>query len=87
MQLFLNGNIKMTTPAEIAVTVRTARRALKLRQAELAAAAGVGVRFLIELEAGKPTAQLGKTLAVLNALGLDCNLVSRYQNTSYAGRA
>ena len=77
----------MTTPAEIALTVRTARRALKLRQAELAAAAGVGVRFLIELEAGKPTAQLGKTLAVLNALGLDCNLVSRSQNTSYAGRA
>ena len=87
MQLFLNGNIKMTTPAEIALTVRTARRALKLRQAELAAAAGVGVRFLIELEAGKPTAQLGKTLDVLNALGLDCNLVSRSQNTSYAGRA
>ena len=77
----------MTTPAEIALTVRTVRRALKLRQAELAAAAGVGVRFLIELEAGKPTAQLGKTLGVLNALGLDCNLVSRSQNTSYAGRA
>lgn len=67
----------MTTTKDIAASVKSARRALKLRQADLAAAAGVGLRFLIELEAGKPTAQLGKTLAVLNALGLDCDLVSR----------
>lgn len=67
----------MTTPSEIAATIKATRRALKLRQAELAAAAGVGLRFLIELEAGKATAQLGKTLAVLNALGLDCHLVAR----------
>jgi serine/threonine-protein kinase HipA len=68
----------MTTPSDIAATVKAARRALKLRQAELAAAAGVGVRFLIELEAAKPTAQLGKTLDVLNALGLDCVLIPRF---------
>ena len=67
----------MTTPSEIAIEIKTARRALKLRQAELAAAAGVGLRFLIELEAGKPTAQLGKVLAVLDVLGLDCALVPR----------
>jgi HTH-type transcriptional regulator / antitoxin HipB len=67
----------MTTAKDIAIAVRTARRRLKLKQGELAAAANVGIRFLIELEAGKPTAQLGKTLAVLNALGLDCNLVTR----------
>jgi HTH-type transcriptional regulator/antitoxin HipB len=67
----------MTTPSDIAATVKAARRALKLRQTELAAAAGVGVRFLIELESGKPTAQLGKTLAVLNALGLECALIPR----------
>ena len=67
----------MTTTKDIATSVKSARRALKLRQADLAAAAGVGIRFLIELEAGKTTAQLGKTLAVLSALGLDCDLVSR----------
>jgi HTH-type transcriptional regulator / antitoxin HipB len=76
----------MTTPSDIAATVKAARRALKLRQAELAAAAGVGVRFLIELEAGKPTVQLDKTLAVLNALGLDCLLVSRSETSSRGGR-
>jgi HTH-type transcriptional regulator / antitoxin HipB len=75
----------MTTTKDIAASVKSARRALKLRQAELAAAAGVGARFVIELEAGKATAQLGKTLAVLNALGLDCNLVQRSSASSSRG--
>lgn len=38
-------------------------------QTQLAHAAGVGVRFIVDLEAGKPTAQLGKTLQVLRCLG------------------
>jgi y4mF family transcriptional regulator len=67
--------------------VKAARRTLKLRQAELAAAAGVGVRFLIDLEAGKPTVQLDKTLAVLNALGLDIVLVSRSGASSHESRS
>jgi HTH-type transcriptional regulator/antitoxin HipB len=67
----------MTTPSEIASAVKSARRMLKLRQADLAAAAGVGVRVVVELEAGKPTVELGKVLTVLGALGLDCRLVSR----------
>jgi len=77
----------MTKPIDIAASVKTARRTLKLRQVELAAAAGVGVRFLIELEAGKPTVQLDKTLAVLNALGLDCVLVSRSEAASRRNRS
>lgn len=64
----------MTTPTDIGTTIRAARKAQGLRQDELAAAANVGVRFLIELEAGKETAQLGKTLAVLAALGIDVSL-------------
>ena len=67
----------MTSPSDIAAAVKAARRALNLRQAELAAAAGVGVRFLIELEAGKPTVQLGKVLTVLEALGLDLRVEPR----------
>ena len=34
-------------------------------------AAGTGLRFVIDLERGKPTCQLGKTLAVLNTLGVE----------------
>lgn len=61
-------------PTDIGTAIRAARKAQGLRQDELAAAANVGVRFLIELEAGKETAQLGKTLAVLAALGIDVSL-------------
>jgi len=60
------------TTAEIGDIVRTARKAAGLRQDELAGAAGVGLRFIVDLEAGKPTAQIGKTLQVLAALG--CSL-------------
>jgi HTH-type transcriptional regulator / antitoxin HipB len=31
---------------------------------------GTGLRFIIELEKGKPTCQLGKALTVLNTLGI-----------------
>lgn len=49
--------------------VREERKAQGLRQEELAAAAGVGVRFIVDLEAGKPTLQLGKALQVVATLG------------------
>jgi y4mF family transcriptional regulator len=50
--------------------IRTRRKELNMRQNDLALATGVGRRFLIELEAGKPSCQLGRSLAVADALGL-----------------
>jgi DNA-binding XRE family transcriptional regulator len=50
--------------------IRDRRRQLKIRQAQLALATGVGRRFLIELESGKPSCQLGRSLLVAEALGL-----------------
>ena len=67
----------MISPAMIGEAVRRARKAMGLRQDEFAAAAGVGLRFLVELERGKSTIQLGRTLAVLAAAGLDLQLVGR----------
>jgi y4mF family transcriptional regulator len=63
------------TPAEIGEMIRTTRKAAGLRQPELAGAAGVGLRFIVDLEAGKPSAHLGKTLLVLSALGCDLKIV------------
>lgn len=62
------------TTAEIGDVVRTTRKAAGLRQDELAGAAGVGLRFIVDLEAGKPTAQIGKTLQVLTALGCSVDI-------------
>src|SRR5580700_12133562 len=50
--------------------IRSHRKALKMRQDQLALATGVGRRFLIDLEAGKPSCQLGRSLLVAQALGL-----------------
>ena len=41
-----------------------------LTQRELALSIGVGERFIVELEAGKATAQLGKALAAAKAAGM-----------------
>lgn len=50
--------------------VAKARKELGLTQRELALAINSGERFIVELEAGKPTAQLGKALAAARAVGL-----------------
>ena len=54
------------TPANtLADTVRKMRKRLKLSQVDAADRAGVGLRFLRELEAGKPTLRMDKVNAVL----------------------
>jgi HTH-type transcriptional regulator/antitoxin HipB len=55
-------------------SLRAARRQLGLTQAQLALAAGVGLRFIVELEAGKPTLRLEHVLRVINALGGELSL-------------
>ena len=50
--------------------VRRRRRALTMTQDQLALITGVGRRFLIDLEAGKTSCQLGRSLVVAQALGL-----------------
>ena len=58
------------TPQHLGEIVRQARKALRLTQPQLALAAGVGVRFIVDLEAGKPTVRLENILRVLQALGI-----------------
>lgn len=54
--------------------LRAARKQLGLTQPQLALAAGVGVRFIVDLEAGKPTLRLENVLRVIDALGGDIQL-------------
>ena len=65
-------------PKELGRRVRAERRKHHLRQAEVAAIAGVGNRFLSELEHGKPTLELGRTLQVLQTLGLELRIDERH---------
>ncbi len=56
---------------KIGVLVRNTRKQQGLTQAQLAATTGVGVRFIRELEQGKESCHVGKSLLVLSMLGLD----------------
>jgi HTH-type transcriptional regulator/antitoxin HipB len=62
------------TAEQIGTAVRVARKQQGLRQPDLAAACGTSTRFIVEIERGKPTAQIGKVLHVLTMLGLQLNL-------------
>ncbi|MFB9267613.1 helix-turn-helix transcriptional regulator [Bradyrhizobium erythrophlei] len=50
--------------------VRQRRKSLGLRQQDLALAANVGVRFIVDIESGKETSQIGLVLRLLKALGI-----------------
>lgn len=62
-------NIPIDTPIALGQTLRAARKRLGLTQPQLAFAAGVGVRFIVELEAGKPTLRLENVMRVIDSLG------------------
>jgi len=59
----------------IASAVRAARRQHHLTQAQLAGLSGTGLRFISELERGKPSISLHKLLPVLAVLGLQLRVV------------
>ena len=60
----------MKNTEQLGTAIRMRRKQLKITQKELAMTCGTGLRFIVDLEKGKPTCQIGKTLQVLQALGL-----------------
>ncbi len=63
--------MKTITTTQLGAAIRARRRELGVTQKDLAMTSGTGLRFIIDLEKGKPTCQTGKMLQVLQALGLD----------------
>lgn len=68
---------RVRTTGDLGAVIRKRRKQVSLTQAELAEVAGVGVRFVSELERGKQTAEFQKVLQVLSVLGLDLHVVTR----------
>lgn len=64
----------ITTMEQLGSLIRETRKAQGLRQPDLAGACGTSVRFVVELERGKPTARVGKVLHVLGMLGLQIDI-------------
>lgn len=74
----INLNLtKRSVPEQLAHDVSARRRALGLRQAELAELAGTSARFVYEVERGKPSLRLDKLVDLLDVLGLEITLSRR----------
>lgn len=67
----------ISNPADIGALVRKRRKQAGLTLKDAAGMAGVGIRFLSELERGKPTLQIGKVIGVLHLFGLELRVVPR----------
>ena len=65
---------RIRTTQQLGQLLRADRKQLGLTQSQLALEAGVGLRFIVDLEAGKPTLRLETVLKVIDALGGAINL-------------
>lgn len=74
--------MKITSARDLAAAVRGRRIALALSQAELAKKAGVSRPWLSKVEAGKPTAEFGLIVRLLEALGLTLQLTDGGKDTT-----
>jgi HTH-type transcriptional regulator / antitoxin HipB len=61
--------LKYTTQ-QIGRMIRDTRKKLGVTQKDLALTSGTGLRFVIDLERGKETCEIGKALTVLQTLGI-----------------
>ncbi len=62
---------------QISLFIKQKRKQLNITQAELASKAGVGLRFVRELEQGKPTVRLDKVNEVLSLFGQQVGIVKK----------
>lgn len=68
---------RVTTAGDIGRIIRAKRKETGVRQDMAAGMSEVGTKFLSQLESGKETAELGKTLRVLRKLGLNVYIYPR----------
>ena len=66
--------MKIQDAESLGQAIRQQRRRLKVTQRDLAMTSGTGLRFIIDLEKGKPTCQMGKALEIVRALGLKLDI-------------
>jgi HTH-type transcriptional regulator / antitoxin HipB len=68
---------RIETTEDIGQAVRHKRKEQGILQEKAAGLSGVGTKFLSQLENGKETAEIGKILQVLRAIGLEVYIYPR----------
>lgn len=74
--------MRLHTPKEFGFLIKDSRTRRGLTQASLANQVGVSRKWIVDLESGKATAELGLVLRTLRALGLE--LDAREQSDAFA---
>lgn len=69
--------MKILDAKSLGIAIRKRRKELKYTQAFLSEFTGLSASFISDLERGKPTAEIEKTLLVINMLGMDLYLKNR----------
>lgn len=63
--------LMIKSASEFGALIRTRRKAIGWTQAQLAERCGTGERFIVELEGGKPTCHLEKSLIAARVVGIE----------------
>lgn len=69
--------MKANDASTLGKVIKDRRKELGLKQKDVADATGFSVSFISDLENGKPTAELGKSIHIINMLGMDLNIDAR----------
>ena len=69
--------MKISDAKSLGAAIRERRKELKYTQAFLSEFTGLSASFISDLERGKPTSEIEKTLLVINMLGMDLCLEKR----------
>ena len=78
MPYYENGGLmKITDSKSLGRAIRERRKDLNYTQAYLADFTGLSVSFISDLERGKPTAEIEKTIRLINILGMDVFIEKR----------
>lgn len=72
--------IKIINSKALGEEIRFSRKQQELTQMELSRLANTGVRFISDLENGKPDVSLSKLLSVVYALGLELRIVNKWSD-------
>ena len=71
----MSNSDRLNTPAKIGAAIRAHRTNGGWTQAELAKAVGVSRKWLVEIERGKETVELGLVLKVMNKMGMELGVL------------
>lgn len=69
--------MKITDSVSLGKAIAARRKQLKYTQVYISEVTGLSTSFLSDLENGKPTAEIGKTIQLVNLLGLDLLVEAR----------